>query len=166
MSLATRGNVVWLGLVLSGVALGLYVLTAWPDTSPQVIRLPYGEAMPKTPRAVVPARKAEVAAASARPDVVRPAVAAPAAAPVPARVPASRPPAEEAVAPEESASELGAQPLPGTGQAQPQPAEQKQAAAPTQQAPAAEPASEPQSGSEEPPMLEIIIGSAPPSGPE
>lgn len=165
MSFATRGNLVWLGMILSGVALGFYVLAAWPDTSPQVIRLPYGEVMPKTPSEVVQARKAEDVAAPATPDA-QPVVAAPVAAPEPARVPASQPAAEEAAAPAESASELGAQPLPGTGEPK-QPVEQKQAAAtPAQQAPAAEPASEPQPAPDEPPMLEIIIGSAPPSGQE
>jgi hypothetical protein len=41
---------VWLGMVLAGIALGAYVFAAWPDTSTRLVRLPYGESMPKTPR--------------------------------------------------------------------------------------------------------------------
>lgn len=164
MFLATRGNLVWLGMILSGAALGFYVFTSWPDTSPQVIRLPYGEVMPKTPRAATPAKQVVVVAAPVPPEaepVVAQAAAAPE--PEPERAPASTPPAEEAAVPAESAYELGAQPLPGMGQVAPaQTAKKSSAATPTQQAPAAEPAQAP----EEPPMLEIIIGSAPPSGQE
>lgn len=161
MSLATRGNLVWLGMILSGVALGFFVFTSWPDTSPQAIRLPYGEVMPKTPRAVAPAKNVKVVAAPATPEA-EPTVAEPEPEPAsalePERAPASTPPAEEAAIPAESAYELGAQPLPGSGQATP--------ASTAKKAPAAEPVSEPQSAPDEPPMLEIIIGSAPPSGQE
>jgi hypothetical protein len=38
-------------MIVAGLALGGYVYAAWPDTSPQVVRLPYGEVMPKTPPA-------------------------------------------------------------------------------------------------------------------
>jgi hypothetical protein len=166
MPFATRGSLVWLGMILSGIALGFYVLASWPDTSPQVTRLPYGEVMPKTPRTAAPARKVVVTVTvSAAPDAEL-TVAEPAPAAEPERAPASSPPAEEATPPGESAYELGAEPLPGTAQAKPEPAEkQKRAAAtPAQQAPAAEPAAEPVPA--EPPLAEIIIGSAPPSGPE
>ena len=166
MPFATRGNLVWLGMILSGIALGFYVFASWPDTSPQVIRLPYGEALPKTPRAAAPVEKAKVVAEPAAPDAEL-TVAEPAPMAVPERVPASPPPAEEAVA-AESAYELGAEPLPGMGPAKPKPAEQKKAAAtpPPAQAPAAEPtpAPAPEPAPEEPPIVEIIIGSAPPSG--
>lgn len=164
---ATRGNLIWLGMILSGAALGFYVVTTWPDTSPQVTRLPYGEAMPKAPRAVAPAKEVEIVAAPATPEV-EPTVAQPAPPALqPERAPASPAAAEEAAAPEESAYELGAEPLPGTEQATPTPAAKKSAAAsPTQQAPAAQPASGPRSAPEEPPMVELIVGSAPLSGQE
>lgn len=171
MPFATRGNVVWLGMILSGVALGFYVLASWPDTSPQVIRLPYGEVMPKTPRADAPAQKVDVVVvpAPATPDAEL-TVAEPAS--EQERVPAGPTPVEEAPAPEESAYELGAEPLPGMGPSKPKPAAPKQAAvapAPAQ-APAAEPATPAEESQpaapEEPPLVEIIIGSAPPSGQE
>jgi hypothetical protein len=44
-----RQSLVWLGMTLAGLALGAYVLAAWPDNGSQLVRLPYGEAMPKTP---------------------------------------------------------------------------------------------------------------------
>jgi hypothetical protein len=46
------GSLVWLGSILAGIGLGAYVLASWPEPTFQVIRLPYGESMPKTPRAV------------------------------------------------------------------------------------------------------------------
>lgn len=166
MFLAPRGNVVWLGMILSGAALGFYVFTSWPDTSPRVTRLPYGEVMPKTPPAVAPAKQVVVVAASVTPEA-EPVVAQAVAQLEPEREPVSTPPAEEAAVPAESPYELGAQPLPGMEQPAPaRAARQAPAAPPTQQAPAADPVSEPQSPPEEPPMVEIIIGSAPPSGQE
>lgn len=47
------GSLIWLGSILAGIGLGAYVLVAWPEPEFHVIRLPYGEAMPKTPRADV-----------------------------------------------------------------------------------------------------------------
>jgi len=35
MTLAARGRVVWLGMILAGLVLGAYVVAAWPDTSPR-----------------------------------------------------------------------------------------------------------------------------------
>jgi hypothetical protein len=49
MSRTVRGSLSWLGMILAGLALGGYVVTAWPDTTTHVVRLPYGEAMPKSP---------------------------------------------------------------------------------------------------------------------
>ena len=49
MALRLRGGLAWLGMILAGLALGAFVLASWPDTSTHVVRLPYGEAMPKTP---------------------------------------------------------------------------------------------------------------------
>ena len=54
--LKARGTIVWLGMLLSGLALGAYVFAAWPDTTTQPTRLPYGEAMPKAPTATVKTR--------------------------------------------------------------------------------------------------------------
>ena len=51
MALTARGSLVWPAIILAGLALGGYVLAAWPDTTPRLVRLPYGEAMPKTPTA-------------------------------------------------------------------------------------------------------------------
>ena len=56
MTLTARGTLVWPAMTVAGLLLGGYVYTAWPDTTPRVTRLPYGEAMPKasavTPQAV------------------------------------------------------------------------------------------------------------------
>lgn len=49
--LTARGSLVSTAMILTGLALGAYVFTAWPDTTPRLVRLPYGEAMPKTPAA-------------------------------------------------------------------------------------------------------------------
>ncbi|HEX4929929.1 MAG TPA: hypothetical protein VFV62_04400 [Gaiellaceae bacterium] len=38
-------------MTVAGLVLGGYVYAAWPDTTPRVVRLPYGESMPKTPAA-------------------------------------------------------------------------------------------------------------------
>lgn len=51
MTFVARGTLTWLGMILAGVALGAYVFAVWPDTTPRLVRLPYGEAMPKTPTA-------------------------------------------------------------------------------------------------------------------
>lgn len=109
MAFASRGNLVLLGMILSGIALGAYVLASWPDTTPRLIRLPYGESMPKTPR-VVPERTVRVLqAVPAAPEV--------AVAPVPAPKavkPARKAPIEDEIVSEESPYDLGAEPLPGT----------------------------------------------------
>lgn len=51
MRAVTRGRLVWPATILAGLALGGYVFAAWPDTTPRLVPLPYGEAMPKTPTA-------------------------------------------------------------------------------------------------------------------
>ena len=51
MSFTLRRGSLSLGMIVAGLALGGYVHTAWPDTSSHVVRLPYGEVMPKTPGA-------------------------------------------------------------------------------------------------------------------
>ena len=35
MTLAPRGRLVWLGMILAGLVLGAYVVAAWPETSPR-----------------------------------------------------------------------------------------------------------------------------------
>jgi hypothetical protein len=49
VTFSARGSLVWLAMILTGIALGAYVFAVWPDTTPRLVRLPYGEAMPKTP---------------------------------------------------------------------------------------------------------------------
>ncbi len=116
-------------MILVGAALGFFVFLSWPEPTFRLVRLPYGESMPKTP-----------AAALERAKPVR--VAKPAPAPVQVSAPpsetASEPQAERELAavepakpvetPDgpvpalaadeddgyiESAEELGATPLPG-----------------------------------------------------
>lgn len=121
MGLGRSGNVLWVAMVLGGVALGAYVLLAWPEPTSRLVRLPYGESLPKTVRVAAQAQKAPAAVAGPSADETR----------VPAAVVAE--PELAAAAPEEayegpppvasesegsyveSAEELGAEPLPGFG---------------------------------------------------
>jgi hypothetical protein len=59
-------------MVLAGVALGASVWLAWPDASVRVVRLPYGEAMPKTPPEPVAAQRARPTAEAVAPVPVEP----------------------------------------------------------------------------------------------
>ena len=141
MRLGTRATLLWPGMILAGAALGLFVFLSWPEPTFRLVRLPYGESMPKTPAASVerpqPART--VKAAPAPPAPAPAVVSAPAAAPEPeaerelaavepeVAEPAKAEPeiAEPAAEPDgpvpaaeddgyvESAEELGARPLPG-----------------------------------------------------
>jgi hypothetical protein len=52
---ARLGRLVWPGMILAGLCLGLAVLAAWPEPTTRIVRLPYGESQPKTPREVAPA---------------------------------------------------------------------------------------------------------------
>ena len=74
MTYSVRGSLVWLGMVLTGIAMGAYVFAVWPDTTPRLVPLPYGEAMPKTPVATAKAQHvratASVAPVSAAPQPV------------------------------------------------------------------------------------------------
>lgn len=167
MALATRGNLVWLGMILAGMALGAFVLTSWPDTSTRLIRLPYGESMPKTPRMAAKAPAVTVARPAPATPKAQLIVAEPAPKPAtqPARAPAAAAPANEApvdLVSEETPTELGAEPLPGMGQSKP--VEKQSAPAPTQAAPAAQ--GKPAPAPEEPPAIEITVGSPPLSGQE
>lgn len=149
---------VWPGMILAGLALGAFVFAAWPEPTFRVIRLPYGEAMPKTP------------VADARPVAAKE-TAAPAAAQIaPLAVPESAPdpialvepdPVEEGRAQPfagfgESAEELGAEPLPeGKGRAQAPAGEP-----PANDGPPADdepPASDEPPAEEDPPVLGVVI---------
>lgn len=109
------GSLVWLGSILAGFGLGAYVLAAWPEPTFELIRLPYGESMPKTPSVAIerraPARRvvASVAVTTAR--------AQPAADKAPKRKLAGPPPVASELESDgyrpETAEELGAKPLPG-----------------------------------------------------
>lgn len=67
MASARLGRLVWPAAIAAGCAIGAYVLVAWPEPTTRTVRLPYGEALPKTPRE---------AARPARSEVLRPARAA------------------------------------------------------------------------------------------
>lgn len=62
-------------MVLAGLGLGLAVLAAWPEPTTRIVRLPYGEAQPKTPlvAAPAPAPAARQAAVAPRPVTPPPA---------------------------------------------------------------------------------------------
>lgn len=125
---------VWPGMILAGLALGAFVFATWPEPTFRVIRLPYGEAMPKTPLAdAAPAK--ETAAPASSP--IAP-LAVPEIAPDPIALVESEPVEEERerepdAGPEpvrseledaghtESAEELGAEPLPDDERQEPEP---------------------------------------------
>jgi hypothetical protein len=58
---SSLGRLVWPGMVLAGLGLGLAVLAAWPEATTRTVRLPYGEAQPKTPRQPLVAAPAKTA---------------------------------------------------------------------------------------------------------
>jgi hypothetical protein len=66
------GRLVWPGMVLAGLALGAAVWLAWPDPDVRVVRLPYGEAMPKTPAEAVAAQRARPTAEAVAPVLEEP----------------------------------------------------------------------------------------------
>lgn len=43
-------------MILAGFALAAFVWSSWPDATVRIVRLPDGEAMPKSPREAAPAR--------------------------------------------------------------------------------------------------------------
>jgi hypothetical protein len=63
------GSLAWLGSILAGLGLGAYVVASWPEPTTRLIRLPYGESMPKTPGVAAqrraPAAKVVASAAGA-----------------------------------------------------------------------------------------------------
>lgn len=151
-------------MVLSGVALGAFVLVSWPEPTLRIVRLPYGEAMPKSVRGA-PERQEPVRAVAA---VTPP--AAPAAAeqelvaaepqPLDAGPPPVRSEIEDGYA--ESAEELGASRLPGFGHAPAASEDQPVAEAAPQ--PAGQPAEEEEEDEDEP-VLDVVIGLPPPPSP-
>ena len=131
MGSARLGGLVWPGMILAGLLLAAAVLAAWPESTTQIVRLPYGESQPKAPM---------LAQAEQRPATAAREVAAQSPAPAPAAAPETEPgrvlaavePAPEAEAEpwagpaplqseteldedyvQESPEELGADPLPG-----------------------------------------------------
>lgn len=170
MAFARRGNVVWLSMVLSGLVLAAFVWISWPEASSRLVRLPYGESMPKS-SAVAPERQrpaetvrtvAAVAPAS-QPEVAEAELAA-----------AEPEPLTEGPAPvgsdleddayDESPESLGAEPLPGFGGAPAREDQPVAEAAPAPSAPAddADADDEP----EDEPVLDVVIGLPPPQPPD
>jgi len=165
VSYARRGNLVWLSMVLSGLALAAFVWISWPESSFRLVRLPYGESMPKSspvsPERQQPVRTVAAVAPASQPEVV----------PAPELAAAEPEPLTEGPAPvgsdleedgyAESPESLGAEPLPGFGGTAPAREDQPVAeAAPAPPAPADEPdeADEP----EDEPVLDVVIGLPPP----
>jgi hypothetical protein len=126
---ARLGRLVWPGMVLAGLALGAAVWAAWPEPTTRIVRLPYGEALPKTPYDAVPAKKAapvkRVVAAAARKQRTQPVVAEQPEEDAGRVLAAVEPDTSSGPAPvpsqleldptyvQESPEELGAEPLPG-----------------------------------------------------
>ena len=131
MASAGPGKLVWPGAILAGLALLAIVALAWPEPTTRIVRLPYGESLPKTPpRAVEAVRPAR---ATGSVESGRTTAGGKPSAPAPAventgRVLAAVEPATSARGPapvpsalelepgyvQESPEQLGAQPLPGT----------------------------------------------------
>lgn len=174
MAFARRGNVVWLSMVLSGLVLAAFVWISWPEASSRLVRLPYGESMPKSssvaperPQRVQPVRTVAAVAPASQPDV----------APEPELAAAEPEPRSEGPAPvgseledegyAESPESLGAEPLPGFGGT---PAGEDQPvaeAAPAPPAPADEPdESDEDDEPEDEPVLDVVIGLPPPPPPD
>jgi hypothetical protein len=111
------GSLVWLGSVLAGIGLGAYVLAAWPDPTFQVIRLPYGESMPKTPSIALERRAPAKRVVASVTAVVTPPRPQRAAGKGEQRELAGPPPVASGIETDgyrpETPEELGAKPLPG-----------------------------------------------------
>lgn len=48
-------RLVWPGMILAGLGLGIAVLAVWPEPTTRIVRLPYGETQPKIPLEAAPA---------------------------------------------------------------------------------------------------------------
>jgi hypothetical protein len=112
------GSLIWLGSILAGLGLGAYVLVAWPEPTFQLIRLPYGESMPKTPGAGAERQAPAVRVVASVARIVKPArVLAADTAPARELELAGPPPVASKLESDgyraETAEELGAKPLPG-----------------------------------------------------
>jgi hypothetical protein len=133
---ARLATLVWPGMILAGLVLGLAVLSAWPEPTMQSVRLPYGEPQPKSPVGAPAKKTRAVARATVEQPVPEPAPVASAQPETePARVLAAVEPAPESEGPppmpseveldesyvQESPEELGAEPLPGADLTQPPP---------------------------------------------
>ena len=108
-------------MILAGAALGAFVYLAWPEPTFTVVRLPYGESMPKTPALLVE-RAETVRTLQAAPAQEKPAREPAAVVRAPAAVADDSEPAAPAPATSEpddgyveSPEQLGATPLPGMG---------------------------------------------------
>jgi hypothetical protein len=55
-----QGTLVSLGSILAGFGQGAYVLLSWPEPTTRIVRLPYGESLPKTPPPVLVQQQASV----------------------------------------------------------------------------------------------------------
>ncbi len=133
-----RSNLVWTAMIAAGVALGVLTWLAWPETGTRLVRLPYGEALPKHTVVVAPAPTRAPARATPVDAPAPPTAAEPAPEPVeevrviasavpdPVRTQAPTPAAYEGPPPVaseaeedgyvETPEELGAEPLPGEGE--------------------------------------------------
>lgn len=169
MGLARRGNVVWLSMVLSGLVLAAFVWISWPEASSRLVRLPYGESMPKSSavapepqRPVETVRTVAAVAPASQPEVVAPELAAAEPEP-PTEGPAPVGSDLEGDGYDESPESLGAEPLPGFGGAPAREDQPVAEAAPAQPAPAgeADEGDEP----EDEPVLDVVIGLPPPPPP-
>lgn len=164
MAFARRGNVVWLSMVLSGLVLAAFVWISWPEASSRLVRLPYGEAMPKSSTAaperqqqVQPVRTVAAVAPASQPE----------AAPEPELAAAEPEPLSNGPAPIgsdleadgyfESPESLGAAPLPGFGGTPAREDQPVAEAAPASPAPADE-----EDEPEDEPVLDVVIGLPPP----
>jgi hypothetical protein len=115
------GSLVWLGSILAGFGLGAYVLVAWPEPTTRLIRLPYGESMPKTPRLAserqAPVAKVVAKVVASAAGVVTPPQVLPSEEEAPERELAGPPPVASEIESDgyrqETPEELGAKPLPG-----------------------------------------------------
>jgi hypothetical protein len=159
-------------MVLSGVALGAFVWVSWPEPSLRLVRLPYGEAMPKSVRAA-PERQEPVRTVAAVTPPAAPAAAVEAAEPElaaaePQRLDAGPPPVRSEIEDDyaESAEALGASPLPGFGHAPAAREDQPVAEAAPQ--PAEQPAENEDEDEDEDvddPVLDVVIGLPQPPSP-
>ncbi|HUH14931.1 MAG TPA: hypothetical protein VML35_03500 [Gaiellaceae bacterium] len=160
MGLRRRGNLVWLSMVLSGVALGAFVWVSWPEPSLRIVRLPYGEAMPKSVRTAPERQEPVRTVAAVVPVAAVDATAPELAAAEPQRLDAGPSPVGSEIEDDyaESAEQLGAEPLPGFGHAPAASEDQPVAEAAPQ--PAEQPAED-----EDDPVLDVVIGLPQPSPP-